>query len=111
VRAWNRGDLEGYMAGYWRSPQLRFFGGGERSQGWDETLARYRRKYQAEGHAMGKLGFSELNIEVVSADAAIACGAWHLVLPDGKRPEGLFTLLLRRKPEGWRIVHDHSSSR
>jgi ketosteroid isomerase-like protein len=110
VLAWNSGDLEGYMKGYWRSPELSFFGGGERTRGYDETLARYRRRYKAEGRAMGKLSFSELGIEVVSSDAAIVRGTWHLVLPDGKRPQGLFTLVLRRKPDGWRIVHDHSSS-
>lgn len=109
VAAWNRGDLEGYMKGYWRSPQLSFFGGAERTRGFDETLARYRKKYQAEGRAMGTLTFTELTIEVVGPDAAFARGAWHLALPDGKRPEGLFTLVLRKKAEGWRVIHDHSS--
>jgi len=109
MHAWNRGDLDGYMKGYWRSPQLSFFGGGDRTHGFDETLARYRRRYQADGRVMGTLGFGEREIEVLSSDAAIARGAWHLVFPDGKRMDGLFTLVLRRKPEGWRIVHDHSS--
>jgi len=110
VAAWNHGDLEGYMKGYWRSPELSFFGGGERTRGYDETLARYHRRYKAEGRAMGTLSFTELTIDVISTDAAIARGAWHLILPGAKKPEGLFTLVLRRKPEGWRIVHDHSSS-
>jgi beta-aspartyl-peptidase (threonine type) len=98
------------MAGYWRSPELSFFGGGTRARGWDETLARYRRRYQAEGRAMGQLSFSGLAIELVAPDRALARGGWHLAMPDGTRPAGLFTLLIARLPEGWRIVHDHSSS-
>jgi ketosteroid isomerase-like protein len=108
--AWNQGDLDAYMRGYWRSPQLSFFGGGTRVHGFDETLERYRKKYKAEGHAMGTLSFTELTIDVLAPDAAIARGNFWLVMPDGKKPHGLFTLVWRKLPEGWRIVHDHSSA-
>src|SRR5689334_4655301 len=78
VAAWNRGDLEGYMAGYWRSPQLTFYGGGSVTTGWAETLARYRRRYQGEGKAMGTLDFANLQVEVLGPSAALARGRWVL---------------------------------
>ncbi len=108
--AWNRHDLDGFMKGYWHSPQLTFFSGAEEHQGWQATLERYRAKYASPGHEMGKLEFSGLRIEMLGAEAAFVRGAWQLTLPDGKMPHGLFTLVFRKFPEGWRIVHDHTSA-
>ena len=110
VEAWNRGDLEGFMAGYWRSPDLVFCSGDTVTKGWDETLARYRKRYQAEGREMGRLRFDGIEVIPLGEDAALARGAWRLVMTDGKEPHGLFTLLLRRLDGAWRIVHDHTSS-
>lgn len=110
VEAWNRGDLEGFMAGYWRSPDLVFCSGDTVTKGWDETLARYRKRYQAEGREMGRLRFEGIEVIPLGEDAALARGAWRLVMTDGKEPHGLFTLLLRRQDGAWRIVHDHTSS-
>jgi uncharacterized protein (TIGR02246 family) len=107
--AWNAHDLEGFMAGYWKSAELTFFSGATVTKGWEPTLERYRQRYQEKGAAMGKLEFSDLNIEQLCPETAFVRGQWHLTMPDGKQPHGLFTLLLRRFPEGWRIVHDHSS--
>jgi beta-aspartyl-peptidase (threonine type) len=109
VAAWNKGDLEGFMTGYWRSPDLTFFSAGNRTRGWQATLERYRKRYQAEGQEMGKLTFSELQVEVLGPDSAFVRGRWQLVRRKD-RPGGLFTLIFRRFPEGWRIVHDHTSS-
>ncbi|HEY6337054.1 MAG TPA: nuclear transport factor 2 family protein [Candidatus Sulfotelmatobacter sp.] len=108
--AWNRHDLEGFMAGYWNSPELTFFSGATEHNGWQATLDRYRAAYASPGHEMGKLEFSGLRIEVLSADGAFARGSWHLTMPDGKTPHGLFTLVFRKFPEGWKIVHDHTSA-
>ena len=108
--AWNRGDLEGYMQGYRKSPDLTFYAGGTITTGWEPTLARYRKSYQSEGKEMGKLDFPEETIELLGADAAVARGRWHLVMSGGKESSGLYTVILRRLPEGWRIVHDHSSA-
>lgn len=108
VAAWNKGDLEGFMAGYWNSPELSFFSGKDVTRGWQATLDRYRQRYQAEGKEMGKLAFVGLEIHVLSADHAMVRGRYQLTLKDA-RPEGLFTLLLRKLPEGWRITHDHTS--
>lgn len=108
VAAWNRGDLEGFMEGYWKSDELTFFSGNDRTSGWEGTLKRYRDKYQGEGKEMGQLAFSELEIEMLGADAAFVRGRFTLETSVGK-PTGLFTLIVKKLPEGWRIVHDHTS--
>jgi beta-aspartyl-peptidase (threonine type) len=109
VAAWNRGDLDAFMTTYWNSPDLVFQSGGIRTRGWQATLDRYRRRYQAEGKAMGRLAFSEVEIEILGPSAALARGRWRLEMPDGTHPAGLYTLILKNRPEGWRIVHDHTS--
>lgn len=110
VAAWNRGDLEGFMAGYWRSPELVFCSGATVTKGWEPTLERYRKRYQSEGREMGQLGFEGIDIVPLAPDAAFARGAYRLRMKDGSEPHGLFTLLLRRLDGAWRIVHDHTSS-
>jgi len=109
VAAWNRHDLAGYMSGYWKSDTLTFYSGGTITKGWQATLDRYKQRYQGEGKEMGTLEFRELTIEVLAPKAALARGRWHLALSDGKELQGLFTVVLKKLPEGWRIVHDHSS--
>jgi beta-aspartyl-peptidase (threonine type) len=110
VAAWNAGKLEEFMDGYWRSPNLTFFSGGRKLSGWDATIERYRKTYQAEGREMGKLVFSELDIQPLGANAAVVRGRWELTMSDGKKPGGLYTLVFRRFRQGWKIVHDHTSS-
>jgi beta-aspartyl-peptidase (threonine type) len=109
VSAWNRADLTAFMAGYWDSEELTFFSGRTRTQGHKATLDRYRKRYQAEGKEMGRLRFELFAIDVVGPDAAVVRGKFELTMKKEK-PEGLFTLLFRRFPEGWKIVHDHTSS-
>lgn len=106
--AWNKGDLEGFMAGYWNSPELTFYSGKEVTRGWQATLARYQKRYKADGKEMGKLAFKDLDIQVLSADAAVVRGR-YVLMRGGETLTGLFTLLLKRLPEGWRIIHDHTS--
>jgi ketosteroid isomerase-like protein len=108
--AWNRHDLEGFMAGYWSSPELTFFSGANAARGWQAARDRYRKNYQSEGREMGKLEFSDLQIEPLASDAAFVRGAWKLTLRDGKTPHGLFTLVFRKFPDGWKIIHDHTSA-
>ena len=110
VEAWNHGNLEGFMQGYWHSPDLTFFSGATETRGWEPTLARYRQRYQAEGKEMGKLEFQGLNIDLLSRRSAVVTGQWQLAMSDGKQPHGLFTLIFKRLPVGWRIVHDHTSA-
>ena len=109
VKAWNRGDLVAYMAGYWKSPKLTFSSGKDHTKGWQQTLARYRKRYQGEGREMGKLSFSDLVVTPLGPDSAFVRGRWQLVRSKDQ-PGGLFTLIFRRLPEGWRIIHDHTSN-
>jgi uncharacterized protein (TIGR02246 family) len=111
VEAWNRGDLEGFMAGYWKSDDLVFFSNGSETRGWQSTLDRYRASYQGAGKQMGRLDFPELAIVPLGRDAALVRGRWRLKMTDGKESDGLTSVIFRQLPEGWRIVHDHSSAK
>ena len=106
--AWNRGDVDAFMAGYWRSPELSFSGSGGISRGWDGVLARYKKNYP-DRVAMGQLDFSNLEFRFLGADHALVLGRWHL-----KREKheigGVFSLVWQRFPDGWRIIHDHTSA-
>ncbi len=107
---WNRGDLDGFLKGYWDDPALVFQSGGDRTRGLSGVRDRYRKRYQDEGRAMGQLTFSDLEIEPLGPNSALARGRWGLVMPDGSKPGGLFTLVLRRLDGAWKIVHDHTST-
>ncbi len=97
------------MSSYWNSPNLTFFGA-KKASGWQSTLDHYRKTYLGEGRDMGTLEFSDLQIEELSPNAAFVRGRWKLNLSDGKTPHGLFTLIFRKFPDGWKIIHDHSSA-
>lgn len=104
--AWNRGDVDGFMSAYWRSPDLTFASGGEVTRGFEDTLERYRRKYPTP-EAMGRLTFSDLEIRRLGKDSAMVLGRWRL-----ERTEpvgGLFTLVMQRMGDRWVIIHDHTS--
>jgi ketosteroid isomerase-like protein len=109
--AWNRGDLDGYMKGYWNSDDLVFFSGGDRTLGWRPVFERYQKRYKSEGKEMGHLTFSKLEIHVLDPNAVFVRGNWQLDFQtiQPRHSEGLTTLVMKRLPEGWRIVHDHSS--
>lgn len=108
--AWNHHDLDTFMSGYWNSPDLTFFSDTKQTSGWQATLDRYRATYSSPGHEMGKLDFSDLRIEMLGPRAAFVRGAWHLTMSNGKTPHGRFTLIFRKFPDGWKIIHDHTSA-
>ena len=108
VAAWNRGDIEGFMDGYARSPDIVFISGDSLTHGWQTVLDRYKKGYDTR-EKMGTLAFSDLEINVVSKDAAVVIGRWQLTRA-GDTPHGRFTLIFRRTGKNWRIVHDHTSS-
>lgn len=110
VADWNAGRLEEFMTGYWRSPKLTFFSGARKTSGWDATIERYRKTYQAEGKEMGKLQFTDLDIEPLGATAAVVRGRYELTMSDGKKLDGIYTLVFRKFKDGWKIIHDHTSS-
>lgn len=110
MKAWNNHDLDAFLAGYWKSPDLTFFSGANERRGWQATMERYKATYQSPGHEMGKLEFANMHVEALGGDAAFVRGEWHLTMSDGKTPHGLFTLIFRKFPDGWKIIHDHTSA-
>lgn len=108
VAAWNRGDISGFMDGYWRSPETVFVSGDSVTRGWQTVLDRYKKSYDSR-EKMGTLSFLEIEIKPLNPDTAVAFGRWQLARASDT-PHGRFTLIFRRTPEGWRIVHDHTSS-
>jgi ketosteroid isomerase-like protein len=106
--AWNRGDVDAFMQGYWHSERTTFSGPSGVTRGWDAVLARYHRNYPDRA-AMGHLEFSQLEITPLCPDAALILGHWHLDRAD-KPVGGVFTLVARRFPESWRIIHDHTDA-
>lgn len=105
--AWNRGDIDGFMKGYWNSEKLVFISGANVTRGWQPTLDHYKKSYDSRAK-MGALTFSDLEITMFSKDAGIVLGSWSLIR-NGDSPHGKFTLVFRKFKEGWRIVQDHTS--
>ena len=108
VAAWNRGDLEAFMQTYWKSPKTAYVGASGVFRGWQSVLDRYRRTYP-DRSAMGKTTFSQLEITMLSPEAAVILGHWHLARASGKLG-GVFSLVVRKFPEGWKIILDHTSA-
>jgi uncharacterized protein (TIGR02246 family) len=106
--AWNRGDIDGFMNGYARSASTVFISEDEARRGWDTVRERYRQKY-SDRTKMGALTFSEIEITLLSPDAAVVLGRWRLKRANDE-PHGRFTLIFKLLPDGWRIVHDHTSA-
>jgi beta-aspartyl-peptidase (threonine type) len=107
VAAWNRGDLEQFMATYWNSPQLTFSSGGITTRGWQAALDRYRKKYSSR-QAMGRLRFEQIEMQRLADTAVLVLGRWQLTRQE-ESLQGNFSLILLRFDAGWRIVHDHTS--
>jgi uncharacterized protein (TIGR02246 family) len=106
--AWNHGDIDGFMNGYARADTTVFVSGDEVTRGWQTVRDRYFKKY-GDRAKMGTLTFSDLEIELLGPDCAVALGRWELKRANDN-PHGRFTLVFRRTPDGWRIVHDHTSA-
>jgi ketosteroid isomerase-like protein len=110
--AWNRGDLDGFMDGYWHDEKLSFTSGDTVEQGWENTRTRYLNKYWTPGpqrKERGKLTFEELKIESLSPTVALVRGRYQLVHRAGK-DTGRFTLVMRKFADGWKITSDHTSA-
>lgn len=106
--AWNRGDLDAFMNGYARSDSIVFLSDDTVTRGWQSARERYKIKYRSRAK-MGKLRFSDLEIQSLGHDAAVVLGRWALKRVTGV-VQGHFTLIFQRTPDGWRIVHDHTST-
>ena len=111
ARAWNNGDLNAFMAGYLDSPDTTYTSGGTIVHGYDALMKRYQDRYGNDRASMGTLSFSDVRVEQLGADFAYCSGLWFLRRDDKPELEGVFTLVWRRTPAGWRIIHDHTSLR
>ena len=106
--AWNRGDIDAFMTGYWKSDETEFIGSAGITRGWQSVLDRYRRNYP-DTKAMGQLSFGNLEIHITCPDAAYVISEFHLVR-EKDNPSGVFTLNFKKFAEGWRIVADHTTA-
>jgi ketosteroid isomerase-like protein len=114
VKAWNSGDLDGFMAGYWRDEKLQFMSGDRITRGWDATRDRYQKKYftpDKDGKLTerGELAFAELEVESLSPNAAVVRGRYILKLTN-ETATGRFTLVFRVIGGEWKITSDHTSA-
>ena len=109
--SWNKGDVDSFMSAYWKSPDLTFSGSRGTERGYDAVYARYKKAYPDRA-SMGHLDFSELEFHFTGNDAALVLGHWHLTREKsgGGDIGGVFSLVWQRFPEGWRIIHDHTSA-
>jgi len=109
--AWNRGDARGFMEGYAAADSTTFVSSSGVLRGHARVLARYLERYPTR-EKMGRLVFSELEIQPLCSDSASVIGRWNLERTPqaGGRAGGVFTLLFRRAPSGWKILLDHTSS-
>ena len=107
--AWNRGDIPGYMQGYWQSDSLVFIGGKGPTYGWQPTLAYYQKIYP-DAAAMGKLDFSGLRVTLLAPNSAQVVGHWHLARPTAGDLQGYFLLVLQQVEGKWLVVADHTST-
>ncbi|WP_426059290.1 YybH family protein [Hymenobacter sp. B1770] len=107
--AWNRGDIPGFMEGYWKSDSLVFLGRKGPTYGWQQTLDNYKKSYP-DAAAMGQLDFSGLRVTVLNPDAAQVIGRWHLARPVAGDVQGHFLLVMRRVDGKWVVAADHTNS-
>jgi ketosteroid isomerase-like protein len=106
--AWNRGDVDSFMTSYWRSDETLFVGASGIARGWQAVLDRYHQAYPNR-QAMGQVTFSNMEVHVDCADRATVVGQYQLQRKND-HPAGVFTLNMRKFPEGWRIVLDHTTA-
>jgi ketosteroid isomerase-like protein len=106
-KAWNEGNLVDFMAGYWKSESLKFIGKSGINYGWEKTLQNYQKGYPNQ-EAMGKLTFTIIELDKLSAKSAFMIGKWHLKRANDEL-SGHFTLLWKKINGKWLIVADHSS--
>jgi uncharacterized protein (TIGR02246 family) len=109
VQAWNGGDLDAFMSGYEDSPNTVFIGKTVQ-RGYEAVRRRYHDQYPTP-EKMGKLKFSDLSVNLLGTEYASVTGAFHLTrsVSAGGNASGVFSLLFRRSPAGWKIILDHTS--
>ncbi|MGC9946027.1 MAG: SgcJ/EcaC family oxidoreductase [Bryobacteraceae bacterium] len=108
--AWNRGDLAAFASYYDDSPETTFMGREVVRGGVQAVLSRYRKAYPTREN-MGTLSFSNIDVRMLAPDIALVTGEFHLerTVAGGGNAAGKYTLILRKTPAGWKIIHDHTS--
>lgn len=106
VAEWNKGNVDGFMAGYWKSEKMTFQSGNRRLLGYDALAAMYKKNYA--GTKMGTLTFKDIEIKPLEKNLYLVLGRWNVKTKE-KVQEGLFTLIIRKIDKQWKIIHDHSS--
>lgn len=105
--AWNKGDIDGFMQGYWKSDSLVFVGKTAPVYGWQSTIDRYKKAYPNKA-TMGQLDFTIIKLDILDTNNAFMLGGWHLKRTVGD-VGGYFTLWFRKIDGEWKIVCDHTS--
>jgi uncharacterized protein (TIGR02246 family) len=109
ARAWNAGDLDGFLYWYDRSPETTFIGSTGRVHGWDAIRERYRPSFEP-GASRDSLRFVGLETRPLAPGLGLATARYVLYQGDSVTATGIFTLVVREIDAGWRILHDHSSA-
>ena len=108
VAAWNAGNHEGFMQGYLKSDDILFLSGDSITRGWNTVLTRYQQRYPDQA-SMGTLTIGDLEFNTLAPDTVLVVGRWKVDTKKHKSQQGVTTLIFRQTPDGWRIMHDHTS--
>ena len=108
ISAWNTGNIDQFMVGYWQSDSLMFIGKSGLNQGYQTTLDNYKKGYPDRA-AMGTLKFDILKIKPLGKKHCLVVGKWHLARPEKGDIEGHFSLVFEKQKGKWVIIADHSS--
>ncbi|MFZ9045084.1 MAG: YybH family protein [Cyclobacteriaceae bacterium] len=108
VEQWNKGNIEGFMKGYWESDELVFIGSKGLTYGWKKTLENYKKGYPDRA-AMGNLDFTFKEFKPLGRRHMLVIGKWHIHRTSGESLEGHFSLIWELKGKNWVIIADHSS--
>jgi ketosteroid isomerase-like protein len=105
--AWNNGNIDGYMQGYWKNDSLLFIGSKGPTYGWQKTLDNYKKSYPNK-EKMGTLEFSDFQIKILGKKHAFVFGKWKLIRQNDS-PNGIYTLIFEKFKDGWKIISDHTN--
>ena len=105
--AWNNGNIDGYMQGYWKNDSLLFIGSKGPTYGWQKTLDNYKKSYPNK-EKMGILEFSDIQVKILGKKHAYVFGKWKLVRTNDS-PNGIYTLIFEKFKDGWKIISDHTN--
>ena len=108
MKDWNKGDIDAFMEGYWRSDKLQFIGSRGVTYGWEQTLANYKKSYPNKA-TMGELSFDLIDVTQQSRNIVTVTGKFYLKREDMEDAEGHFLLIVKKIKGKWRIIADHTS--